>query len=575
LSSDGSTSNGYSTVGPEKKREEETVKSDMSTSASTTPRQGLVRLTSDDDDDDEPLANLPSAPSYMKRASFVPPSPSRATDGAAPAAFRGLQESQESKRITITDKLGILNSSQTSSVDSIEEKERRESPTKQSRREAEEILFRQKLAKDIGDHTSSLTPRPLPKHASQSAPNLLSINSLPRVSEDGNRSSSDDDDDIPLAVLQAHNFPNRTKTPDSRFSQNSYIGTSGRPPSTFGAGSVMNNRTSLPPFARKLPEDPYGNTQNMMNGSASRESLLLNRTSMFPPGQSPVPGLPPGGLVGVIAEEEKMKSIRRAGTDMGKSPLPPMGLAPGMSMGMSGLNIPGLGPAMGPMMPMAAMQDQSQINQQLLQVVQQQTVMLQAMYTQMQSQMGMNMSPVLDQNGFLQPPQPQAPGSPRPMSIMSGVSRPGNPRTRSMVNLSRPQMAPRTMSMINTSSPFAQNWPGPPEPLINSAGSVRGLGFDGGYAPSVAPSERSNIGQPSRYRPVTNSHLGDTGSMITFLAPEPPAHEMDSARKKKSGFFSAIMHPKGKASDVGGGEEDEDWSSFAKKRRSAVPSSFR
>src|ERR1700761_7263560 len=100
---------------------------------------------------------------------------------------------------------------------------------------------------------------------------------------------------------------------------------------------------------------------------------------MFPPGQSPVPGLPPGGLVGVIAEEEKMKSIRRAGTDTGKSPMPPMGgsmgLSPGMSMGMGGLNIPGLGPGMGagamPMMQMAAMQDQSQINQQLLQVVQQ------------------------------------------------------------------------------------------------------------------------------------------------------------------------------------------------------------
>jgi hypothetical protein len=578
LSSNGSTSNGYSTMGLEKKQEEEFVKSDVATSASTTPRQGIFKVPKDDDDD-EPLANLPVGHSGIKRLSFMPPSPSRPAEAIPLGPYYATQEPQNSKRLSTLDKVGVLNISQSSSVESIEEKERRESPTKQTRKDAQEIIFRQQLTKDIGDHTSTLPSRPLPK-GSQSAPNLLSLKSLPTVSEAGSKSGSDDDDDIPLAVLQAHNFPNRTKTPDPRLSQNSFIGTSARPYSTFGGGSTMNNRTSLPPFARKLPQDPYGSTPNLLNSTASRESLLLNRSSFYPPpGQSPVPGLPPGGLVGVIAEEEKMKSIRRSGADVGKSQLPPMGLNPGMSMGMNGLNIPGLGPGMGgpnmPMMPMAAMQDQSQINQQLLQVVQQQTVMLQAMYSQMQAQMGMNMSPVMDQNGFLQPPQ-QVPGSPRPMSVVSGVSRPSNPRTRSMVNLSRPPNAPRTMSMINTSSPFAQNWNLPHEPLINSAGSVRGLGFDGGYAHSVAASERSNIGQPSRYRPVTNSHFAETGSTITSLAPQPSQQDTDMSRKKKSGFFSAIMHPKGKGNDVGGDEEEEeDWSNFAKKRRSAIPSSFR
>jgi hypothetical protein len=535
----------------------------MSTSASTTPRQGFNDPTFDDDD--EPLANLAAPALNSKRISFLPSAPR--SELVVPVS-----------RPANNGKIGSLNSSQTSSTESVEEKDKRSSPTKQTRQEAQEILHRQKIAKDIGDQTSALPPRPVAKHQSQSAPNLLSFGTLPTVSEDAGKSNSDDDDDdIPLAVLQAHNFVNKTKTPDPKLSQNSYIGTSGRPGSTLGAPSVISNRTSLPPFARRLPQDPYGSAQSVLNDNASRDSMLLNRPSIYPQGQSPVPGLPPGGLVGVIAEEEKMKSIRRAGPDMGgKSALPhmgasPMGMNPAMSMGMGGLNIPGLGAGMGaPMMQMAAMQqDQGQINQQLLQVVQQQTFMLQTMYAQMQAQMGMPMSPMTDMgNGF------EVPGSPRPMSIVNGAGRPGNPRTQSMVNLQRPNYGPRTMSMINTTSPFAQNWNGPAqEPLINSARSVHGLGVDGYYAPSVAPSERSNVGQPSRYRPVTNSHLAETQSTY---APEPSV-DMDGGKKKKSGFFSAIMHPKGKASDFqgAGGEEEEDWSNFAKKRRSAMPSSFR
>jgi hypothetical protein len=272
--------------------------------------------------------------------------------------------------------------------------------------------------------------------------------------------------------------------------------------------------------------------------------------------------MPPGGLVGVIAEEEKLKSYRRGNTaDNRNSIMPHMGSAgmnPGMSMGMQGLSIPGMGPGMGGMPVMNAMQDQSQINQQLLQVVQQQTMMLQAMYAQMQTMS----NPSMDGQSMMG-------GPPQPGFMGNENMRPGSPRTRSMVNLNRPQNPPRTMSMVNTSSPYAHNWSGPGEPLINSAGSLYNVNFDGGYAASVAPSERSNVGQPHRYRPVSSLKF-DTASTVMGISSRPGSRGSDAGtKKKKSGFFSAIMHPKGKPADA---EEEEDWSNFAKKRRSAMPS---
>jgi hypothetical protein len=309
--------------------------------------------------------------------------------------------------------------------------------------------------------------------------------------------------------------------------------------------------------------------------------MQFNRQSTIfpPPGISPVPNLPPGGLVGVIAEEERQRGIRRG------SPNPQLGgpLMPGMSMGMQGMpmNIAGLGQGVGSMgmgggMPMMVPgqgnAEQNQINQQLLQVVQQQNMMMQAMMAQMQGQMGG--MPMNAPGGYMNPQQPQSPGSMRPISMMSGPAQRNGmePRTMSMVSPIRPVNQTRAMSMISTSSPFAntfQNWG-------NGAGSVRNMdmGPGPGYTPSVAPSERSNVGQPSRYRPVTNSHFGDSGSTITSLStPQLLTSQPEAARKKKSGFFSAMIHPRGNKLAVEPTDEDEeDWSNFAKKRMSTMPS---
>jgi hypothetical protein len=142
------------------------------------------------------------------------------------------------------------------------------------------------------------------------------------------------------------------------------------------------------------------------------------------------------------------------------------------------------------------------------------------------------------------------------------------------------------MSMVNTASPFAHPWT--TEPVMSSASSARGLGV--GYAASVAPSERSNVGQPSRYRPVSSMYLdGPSPSPLVESAttrsntmPMMEGREGDSVSgKKRGGFFSAMLHSKGsratlEAPKLGASADDEeDWSSFARKRRSAMPSGFR
>ena len=483
---------------------------------------------------------------------------------AAPPRLSMHSSAEELNRLSVHDG----KASNRSSVSTDDEKQDAKAKAK---KEAEEAIARQRMSKDVDQDYFSIN------RASQSAPNLPKL--LAPVSESG--SSDDDDDDIPLGILQAQNFPNRSKTPDARLS--SMPGPSR--PNAIGPGTLT-PRTTLPPFARNLPDDPYRGSGDMMNGS--RESLMLNRQSMYPPpGVSPVPGVPPGGLVGVIAEEERVKSMRRAPENRQSMP-PPMGPAPmnpAMSMGMGmPMNIPGVGMGMGamgmgagmPMMPSPELANQNQINAQLLQVIQQQTVMLQHMFTQMQgSQASVVGSPEIPSNGFA-----LAPGSPslRPQ-------RPGMPpRTMSMVNLPPPpNAAARTMSMVNT-APFAQPWTS--EPVMSGGLSVRGLGV--GYAASVAPSERSNIGQPSRYRPVSSVYLdGPAPSPLVAQAttarsntmPILGARETDSVKgKKKSGFFSAMLHSKGSRATLEApkqADEDEDWSSFARKRRSAMPPGLR
>jgi len=434
----------------------------------------------------------------------------------------------------------------------------------QEHKDAQHKIWRQRMSKAIGDQSTNVPGRPSFHAGYHSSPNLFSKQS-PKVPGSDAGGSSSDDEDIPLGVLQAHGFPSKNRPPDARHSANSFVGVTRpgsavgsipRPGSPGGSRSVAGGpRGTLPPFARKLPQDPYFGASDLVT-PANRESLGFasqRPASVYTPtGAAPAPNMP-NGLVGVIAEEERQRSMRRGSPNQPglrqstyMPPMPPqMGMPiPGMPMNpaMMMMQMPGGGP------------EQQVFNQQMVQLLQQQTMMIQHLMSQNGGQ-GMQQTP-----SFVGvPATPQA----RPMSMAAGSLRPPNARTMSMVNIA-PPMQPRTMSMINLQPNMGPNFS--MDTVMPSGASTRGLGLQPNYAPSVAPSERSNVGQPSRYKPVQGSVLADGGSTITAVN----TGQLSTAEKKKS-FFSAIIHPahraRGKENVPADEDDDDDWSNFAAKRR--------
>lgn len=252
-----------------------------------------------------------------------------------------------------------------------------------------------------------------------------------------------------------------------------------QPPQLAGPGSVNGDGGGggrLPPFARKLPRDPYYGA-GLIN-QPPRESFALG-------GGAPAPSqnlaLPTGGLVGVIAKEERAKALRRG------SPTP---MPTGMPMSGGFDPVAGIPPQMMYPMGMAQMQtpmmtpgDQAQLQmtQQMTQFMQMQMQFMQMMASQGQGQ----------EQGQLRPPQGHTPSQ-----SLGSIGDMG--RNSFLGNGLGQDNQMRTMSMVQPSS---DSWIQPPQQQ-GYAPSIRVQGT--GYAPSIAPSERSNIGLPGRYRPVSS-----------------------------------------------------------------------
>ncbi|KIW03299.1 hypothetical protein, variant [Verruconis gallopava] len=416
----------------------------------------------------------------------------------------------------------------------------------EAQREAQHAIWRQKMKKAIGDQSTLPPMRPDFLRANQSAPSLT-FNGEPQPEEE--------DEDVPLAILQAHNFPSKSKTPDPRLSQHSYIGIQDRP-SSPARNSTTNQRASqLPVFARRLPEDPYFGSSDLST-PVKRESLAFNKgraQSMYgaasgpPPGVSPVPGIPPGGLVGVIASEEQARGARRG------SPNPQTAM---------GFNMPGvgtLGGALPMQLPSAPINPVSQSdmlrNQQMLELMQQNNLMMKEMM-EMRAQMQMM------QMGGQMPMGPQ--GMP-----MAGLPQQNRPMSIIDQNLNRQSMAPsmygRTMSFLGPAPNMFLNQPAAVGSGARSVMNVPVGNFgrlNDGYTPSIAPSERSNIGQPARYKPV---NFGDGGSTVT-AGSTLKLSQAQTGERKKSGFLSAVIH-QGKKSTSKGKEDDDDEEAWGTVRR--------
>ena len=130
----------------------------------------------------------------------------------------------------------------------------------------------------------------------------------------------------------------------------------------------------------------------------------------------------------------------------------------------------------------------------------------------------------------------------------------------------------------------------PYHPNGSRASSFMGMSRAGpGYAPSIAPSERSNVGQPSRYRPVTpaaplnNARSSRTNTMSNASGLGQNLHNPRSSSPEKLGLpmnagqgLGAVPHPstvravnKPKKGTGGGSDDDEDdaaWQEIRKRR---------
>lgn len=456
--------------------------------------------------------------------------------------------------------------------DDDDEAERNRQVAKQRKKqEAHLAVYRQQMKKVTGEQPSELPNigqlRSGPERVMTGTPDRTST-STPTLSFDkapGNSKGSDDEDeDVPLGILAAHGFPTKNRPPTVlgtaganpyiRYTSESYPA----PPMSTAGGSVAGGGKTLPPFARNLPQDPYYGA-GLVNPS-NRESLAFGAGggSVYG-GYSPNPN--PGGLVGVIAGEERARALRRGSPNaQGNYAAPlPQGM-PQIQMGMQ----PGMQPGMWPMQTMPTVNDpQSQMIAQMMQMNMQlmQSVQHLAGGAAQVPQPGVPLSfgPSPQQqmmNSFLSPPdqtsRPTSMGS-NSASGSAGLGQQGQQRAMSM------------MGSINGSL-----WP--------SKGNQRKTMMSGsfmgnqGYAPSIAPSERSNIGMPSRYRPVSIAPADEAprSSMRESSFISGPSH-LDS-KDRRGSLITTSIRPIQKSpsppklSTVSDDDDDEGWEQMKQKR---------
>lgn len=451
-----------------------------------------------------------------------------------PAQFERYRQEQDNQRRLSGKSFSASDDETGSESEEESETERNKMAIKQrQKQEAHLAVYRQQMMKITG---SQPMEQPLgmmnPRGGSMSTSMLpLPLNqSMPQLSLSGpgssGKSSEEEDEEIPLGILMAHGFPAK-----------------GRPPTRLSNASSQPNLrqaaqhdSRLPPFARGLPVDPYNigasiiNPTNRMSfaygGGSDARSAGGSMYGGMPP--SAMPGrTQPGGLIGEIIRTEEMKAARKGGgsttfpqqrnslmpdpfgrpsspgggmlglgggAHYGGMPNMPGNLTPtGMGPGMPGMGMPGMSgmPGMPGMQAPSGQGDpiQMQMANQMQQMMQMQ---MQWMQMQMQMQTPQQQQ---QQQPMLNPPaigQQQ-----RPMSVTNSQSSgnfpmiPPHQRTMSMMEPLPLFQGPGYASSITPS----QWGPGlmPPGGLMPPSG----------YTPSIAPSERSTVGLPSRYRPVS------------------------------------------------------------------------
>ncbi|KAI9839593.1 MAG: hypothetical protein M1819_002219 [Sarea resinae] len=548
-------------------------------SNNTTPRaKALVPISYSDDSFHDPsfAASAQLATRYQE-SSETDPQPLQTTKVMTPAQFERYRQQQDLAR-TKSNASVSEGSDDGDAYDDEDETERNRSLAKQRRKqEAHLAVYRQQMMKVTGEQPSDLPSlqnnnRPTFERSSASLPNLSaemsSLHLGVEAPADGAKSSDDEDEDVPLGILAAHGFPHKNRPPTALNNSNSIPNLRAasamgsyqqRPGSAAGDQSGVPGRSSLPIFAKNLPPDPYYGA-SIVNPS-NRESPSFGRNGGGSVYGAPQPNLPPGGLVGVIAGEERARAMRR-GSPNTQGNYANAGL-PGGDMYGTGHGMPQQNPAMNagmPMMPgMPNMpvspgdQAQIQMSQQMTQMMQMQMQWMEQMM-QMQNLQGGQQLPQQQQphdgrvNSLLAPPGQMQ----RPMSMGTNASAP---------NLGGPQLHQRTMSILDPALSLRNN---------QSPAGFPGLMNNQGYAPSIAPSERSGVGLPSRYRPVSLAPADgadNRSERSTFASKSQGWNDKQGANATVKATIRTVNS---RNSRRAGSDEDEDegWEEMKKKRES-------
>lgn len=463
--------------------------------STATSQAKLHTIQLDDDMGDDNLFDNSFAHSsrVAKRPVAQRPSPPR-TKVMTPAQFERYRQDKE-RQVAAPDADKVEDKSDDEEIDYDDDEddiEKARQQAKQRRKqEAHMAAYRQQMMKVTGESNGGTSPSRPSLQTSYSTPNLPNTF---ETSAPGKSSDEDEDEEVPLAILAAHGFPNKARPPTrlSTMMSNPNLRAAAQP-SYQRAGSIAGDPAAggggrLPAFARRLPQDPFLGAGLVHN--PVRESIAFS-------GGAPAHGhpgpVPPGGLVGVIVNEERSRAMRR-----GSPTVDPVGQFPGPAAYDP---VQGIPPHMlyqnRPASTMMSPGDQAQI-----QMTQQMQQFMQMQMQFMQMMTGQNGAGGMGPNGLPNGMNPAAMNNQMAMGPM------GSPDLRhsymsngSFVDLPRPESHSRSMSMVQPSSaswvqPQPQGRPGfAPSIRIQSAA----------YTPSIAPSERSNVGLPGRYRPVSHA----------------------------------------------------------------------
>ncbi|KAI3135749.1 hypothetical protein CBS147326_4271 [Penicillium roqueforti] len=507
----------------------------------------------------------------VQYADSLPKSSSPGNKVMTPSQFEHYRQQQELRRSNSNATKSDDESDHDDFDDEQDEMEKqRETERQRRRQEAHLSVYRQQMMKITGQQAPVQSLRPVMSGASNSTPNLLPsrLSALGEKSTSG-KSSEEEDDDVPLGILAAHGFPGQNRPPTrlNNVSSNPNLRASMQPPYISSSNSVSGadpngSRGSLPPFARNLPRDPYFGAGLVNN--ANRESLAFGGGSVYGGSSSPAP--PPGGLVGVIANEERARALRRGSPntqamhEMGGVPRPYSTMPPPQQQNVT-----------------AGEQASIQLSQQMANMMQMQMQWMQQVM-QMQGGQGQpmmqGMPPMMMPGGAMSMPPMGPPSISGPQSMAGNPNfRPMSMPATSFLNMPPslpPQVDQRTMSMLDPNVSARRT--GSPMPNL-SGNSFRP---NTGYAASIAPSERSTAGMAPRYRPVsvmqpesnyavaspTNKPFGDENHN--------PSMPMPQSHIPKSHLATVTVRPVSRENQKPGSEDEDDddeaWADMAKKR---------